>query len=286
MGVCLIFKRDDPGLCSVAPHPTLLITLAIAARYGFQAALQAAAICAAGHLLTLLLLLHRSVPGLYALLAPPYSTPLVVLGLCAVPFGMLVQRHIDTGRRFAADHAQLKAQRAQFEARLQELTDINIELAQRIVRAEVTVPALCEHARRLTTTDRGRLFHAALDLLADVLQVKAASIWLPTPAGPVRSHFRGAAEPIFPAPAVASWTEAGDVLLLCDTGLPQDPRAPYLIGRLREGEDGPVTAYLTVDEVPFRQSAQVRRLFVTVVAWISLAMGLSRGGVPAAAEAR
>lgn len=276
MAVALLFGRQDPGLSSVAPHPTLVITLAIAARYGFRAAVQAAAICAVGHVATLLILLHRDMPGLYVLLAPPYSTPLVVLGLLAVPFGMLVQRHLDAAGRFRADHDTLKAQRADFEARLQELTDINIELAQRIVRADVTVPALCEHARRLSTADRGALFHAALDLLADVLQVKASSLWLPAAGGPVRGPFRGDADPLFPAQVVASWSEAGDVLLLADTGLTLDPRTPYMIGRLREGPDGPVAAYLTIDEVPFRQSAQVRRLFVSVVAWISLAPALSR----------
>jgi hypothetical protein len=265
----VLLRRDDPGLVSVRPHPTLFITLLIVVRYGFRAGVEAAALCALEHMLALVLL--ANVPSFLVLLGAPYATPLVVLAPTAVFVGILVQRHLDRHRHTDAVSADLSRKLVEHESELTRVRDINAHLAEKVIGAEQTLPLLSRHAKELQSFDLRRACVAAVELCSDALGARGAAIWLGDDAALVLAASTGEAPSLTIDPMVKVCFDSRGLLRLADVPARSRARLPLLVGQLRAG--GVVVGYLAVDGIEFSASALAVRLFPSLLEWISGSVG-------------
>lgn len=268
----LVFP-DDPGFLSIHPHPSLFVVIIIGLRYGFRASLISVAITTLGYAFVLLQLVE--VPTYLYLLQSPYSTPTVVLVPLGVVVGLLSQRHLDKLNKVEEEYFALRQQVQSLEGEQEELRDVNLELAGRVVGAQGTVGQLYEFAKQLNVVDESKIYDGILDLLKEALGAEKSTIWRVGPNGVsflLCSEFVDRATVV--PPNFAQFDHLFDkdgVLALHD--LPENARdtnLPFLSGKLRGGPNGEVVAYVALDTIEFsRYSAETVRLFGMVVEWAS-----------------
>ncbi|MBL4634203.1 MAG: hypothetical protein JKY56_10035 [Kofleriaceae bacterium] len=264
---------DSPGFLSVHPHPSMFVVIIIGLRYGFRASLISVAITTLGYAFVLLQLVD--VPTYLYLLQAPYSTPVVVLVPLGVVVGLLSQRHLDKLNKALNDYAVLHLQVQDLEGEQEELRDVNLELAGRVIGAQGTVGQLYEFAKQLNVVDESKIYEGILDLLKEALGAEKSTVWR---VGPEGLEFLACSEPVDRAlvtpPNCQRYDHLFDrdgVLALHD--LPentQEANFPFLLGKLRGGPNGEVVAYVALDTIEFaKYSAETVRLFGMVVEWAS-----------------
>ncbi len=264
---------DSPGFLSVHPHPSMFVIIIIGLRYGFRASLISIAITTLGYAFVLLQLVN--VPTYLYLLQAPYSTPIIVLVPLGVVVGLLSQRHLDKLNKALNDYAVLHLQVQNLEGEQEELRDVNLELAGRVIGAQGTVGQLYEFAKQLNVVDESKIYEGILDLLKEALGAEKSTVWR---VGPNGLEFLACSEPVDRALVTPPNCERYDhlfdregVLALHD--LPEntrEPNLPFLLGKLRGGPNGEVVAYVALDTIEFsRYSAETVRLFGMVVEWAS-----------------
>ncbi len=264
---------DSPGFLSVHPHPSMFVVIIIGLRYGFRASLISVAITTLGYAFVLLQLVD--VPTYLYLLQAPYSSPIVVLVPLGVVVGLLSQRHLDKLNKALNDYAALRLQVQDLEGEQEELRDVNLELAGRVIGAQGTVGQLYEFAKQLNVVDESKIYEGILDLLKEALGAEKSTVWR---VGPEGLEFLACSEPVDRAlvtpPNCQRYDHLFDrdgVLALHD--LPEntrEPNLPFLLGKLRGGPNGEVVAFVALDTIEFsKYSAETVRLFGMVVEWAS-----------------
>ena len=268
---------NDPGFVSVQPHPTLFVVLIIGLRYGLRASLMAVILTAL--IYGALLLTLADVPTYLYLLNPPFSTPAVVLVPLGVVVGLLSQKHIDQVQDIKAANQMLLQENRSLKGEHEQLRDVNLELAGRVVGAEGTVEQLYEFAKQLNVADEQKIFEGLLHLLAQSLGAEKSTIWRLRDS---RLEFLACSQPVAPEalqpPDAARYNHLFDnrgVLALND--LPEKergPHLPFLLGKLTRGQQGDLIAFVAVDTLPFaRYNEESIRLFRMIIEWASTSLG-------------
>jgi hypothetical protein len=268
---------EDPGFVNVQPHPTLFVVLIIGLRYGLRASLMAVILTALTY--GALLLSLADVPTYLYLLNPPYSTPAVVLVPLGVVVGLLTQKHINQVAEVQASSAQLYHENQSLRGEHEQLRDVNLELAGRVVGAEGTVEQLYEFAKQLNVADEQKIFEGLLHLLAQSLGAEKSTVWRLRDS---RLEFLACSQQVSPdslqPPDAARYDHLFDnrgVLALND--LPEKergPHLPFLLGKLTRGQNGDLVAFVAVDTLPFeRYNEESIRLFRMITEWASTSLG-------------
>ncbi len=268
---------QDPGFVNVQPHPTLFVVLIIGLRYGLRASLMAVILTALTY--GALLLTLAEVPTYLYLLNPPFSTPAVVLVPLGVVVGLLSQKHINQVNEVQAANEMLLHENRSLKGEHEQLRDVNLELAGRVVGAEGTVEQLYEFAKQLNVADEQKIFEGLLHLLAQSLGAEKSTIWRLRDS---RLEFLACSQSVAPEatrpPDAARYDHLFDdrgVLALND--LPENergPHLPFLLGKLTRGQSGDLIAFVAVDTLPFaRYNEESIRLFRMIIEWASTSLG-------------
>jgi hypothetical protein len=261
----------------VQPHPTLFVVIIIGLRYGLRASLMAVVLTALTY--GALLLRLADVPTYLYLLNPPYSTAAVVLVPLGVVVGLLTQRHINQVNDVQDANEMLLKENRSLKGEHEQLRDVNLELAGRVVGAEGTVEQLYEFAKQLNVADEQKIFEGLLHLLAQSLGAEKSTIWRLRDS---RLEFLACSQQVAPEsmqpPDAARYDHLFDnrgVLALND--LPENergPHLPFLLGKLTRGGHGDLIAFVAVDTLPFaRYNEESIRLFRMIIEWASTSLG-------------
>ncbi|MCP4446442.1 MAG: hypothetical protein GY811_14015 [Myxococcales bacterium] len=267
---------------SVQPHPVFFVVLFISLRYGFRAGM--ISIILSSTVYGALLLQLADVRTYLYLLDPPYSTPLVILVPLGVIVGLLSQRNLDRVNAVLVSSEALEHENRKLRGEHEELRDVNLELAGRVVGAEGTVGQLYEFAKQLNVVDEEKVFTGLLQLLGEALGAEESTIWrIHDSHLEFFSSSMGSIADNKIAPDCARFDSLFDdrgVLALHD--VPESARAghlPFLLGKLRDGQQGPLIAYVAVDVIPFaRYNEETVRLFRMIVEWASTSLGNVHSG--------
>lgn len=273
----LLVYPQDPGFVSVHPHPAFIVVLIIGLRYGLRASLMAVILAALAY--GALLLSLADVPTYLYLLNPPFSTPAVILVPLGVVVGLLSQQHINRVAAVEASNAQLYQENKGLRGEHEQLRDVNLELAGRVVGAEGTVEQLYEFAKQLNVADEQKIFEGLLHLLAQSLGAERSTVWRLRDS---RLEFLACSVQVNPdsiqPPDCARYDHLFDnkgVLALND--LPENergPHLPFLTGKLTRGQKGDLIAFVAVDTLPFaRYNEETIRLFRMIIEWASTSLG-------------
>lgn len=285
----LLVFPDDPGFVGLHPHPAHAVVLFIGLWYGFRASMMAVVISALAY--GFLLLELADVPTYLYLLDPPYSTPMVVLMPLGVIVGLLSQRHIDQVAQMREHNLNLQRESALLRGEHEQLRDVNLELAGRVVGAEGTVGQLYEFAKQLNVVSEDKIYEGLLRLLAESLGAERSTIWRVVNSQLVFLVSSEVSPPdgIRP-PDVARFAHLFDdrgVLALHD--LPEESRhenMPFLLGELKDTHSGQVVALVSVDTLPFdRYSEESIRLFRMIIEWASTSLGNVNAMRPVSSDA-
>jgi hypothetical protein len=239
-----------------------------------------------------LLLQLAEVPTYLYLLNPPFSTPAVILVPLGVVVGLLSQKHIDRVREVMASNEALYLENQSLRGEHEELRDVNLELAGRVVGAEGTVEQLYEFAKQLNVVDEQKIFEGLLHLLAQALGAERSTIWRLQDS---RLEFLACSQEVDPGalqpPDCARYDHLFDdrgVLALHD--LPENqrtPNLPFLLGKLRNPRTGQIAAFVAVDTMPFaRYNEEAVRLFRMIIDWASTSLGNVNVSEPGPIEIR
>lgn len=282
---------DDPGFSQINPHPMLVCVVLLTARYGLSTGLMTTLLCGCAYITVLFMYVAPPTP--YHLLGGQYTMPLVLSLLAAVVIGTLVQGQL---RRLWSQDAEIEELRKENEVlklRQDELRDVNVELAEKVVDSASSLPALYRYAKALNVDDKEEMFQGLCNLLIDVVKAESVSVWEETPKGELllraKGGYLGAALPLSPNSALSHIAE-NEVFALHD--LPEEKRQanmPFLLGRLRSDSRKNMNAFLCIESLPLeRYNNETIRLFSVVVEWAtsSLNSASNKSAAPVKAKGK
>ena len=131
----LAFVPSRPGFVGVEPNPLWAVVLLMATRYGFRAGLFSALLCAAAYMALLATRISDNIIAPGDLMAWQYARPAVLFIIVGVVAGMLVQRHKDRIARLERETDALARKNLVLKQDEEQLRDVNVELANRVVGA-------------------------------------------------------------------------------------------------------------------------------------------------------
>lgn len=266
---------ERPGFVGVEPHPYYGVVLLVTVRYGFVAGMGGAALASALYFAQLVIGLDA--PSWRDFLAFEYARPAVVMGAGAALVGLVADGHLRRVRALEETLDALRAERGSLARDQARLRDVNAELAERVSRADSTLPVLYRYVRRLNVADQGGIHAALVDVLRDAMGARQASVYTVDGGRLTKSAGGGPPMPRLTEPAVRRLL-AGQVLTLRDVAAGPGEAPPlFMAGPLREGPEGPVVAVLTVDDIDFERYTQAAlRLFRVLVDWAAYSLAHAR----------
>ncbi len=286
--VNLVWLPGRPGFDGLEPNPFWAPVLLLAARYGFRAALLTA-LLASGVQLTLLgVAIEQQLPAWQDLAGWRYAHSAVLFILVGNTLGLLVDRQRVRSARLRQQLVELEESRGVLLREGAELRAMNHELAARVVSARVSLPALCEYARRLDEPGPDRALATLSELGAEVLRTRRCAVYVVAGRGLVLHSVNGervrrGARRALPLELEAALLDERRTVTLHDLAARGLPRDLYLGAPLCAGAGGPVRAVLAVEELDFvRYNPTTVRLFEVIVEWGTLVLG--RSAEPAARE--
>ncbi len=272
-GLNLIFF-DNPAFLGVEPHPFYAAVLLITVRYGFVAGAGCAALASGVYFAQLVVGLDA--PSWRDFLVFDYARPAVVMLSGAALLGLVADGHL---RRLGDLEARLGATRralADLEGEQARLRDVNAHLAERVTRADATLPALYRYARRLNVADEGAIYEGLVSVLRDAMRARRCSVYAVGAGGLSRVAGDGPDVSALAGPSLRRVMD-GRVLTLRDLEGGGEGAPLFLAGPLREGPEGPVVAVLTVEEIDFeRYNLAALRLFRVLVDWAAHSLAHAR----------
>jgi len=274
----MAFMPAQPGFLGIEPNPFWAVVLLMVARYGFRAGLLSALLCAATYMVLIATRVTEEVIALRDLMSWQYAKPAVLFLLVGVAAGMLVQRHKNRITALQRDNDRLIRENQTLKRGEEELRDVNVELANRVVGATDTLPMLYKYAKKLNNLDAGQILTVLTELVVEVTRAGRASVYrfennrLPLHArnGEQQSGCELKLEPgLFETLVVKR-----EVLTLHDLLKRNIKRQDlFLCGPLTAGGDGKVLALLAVEELDFlRYNPATIRLFNVIIDWASASL--------------
>jgi|GEM_PF-3755496 hypothetical protein len=260
----------QPGFLGIEPNPYWIVVLLMAGRYGFRAGLFSSLLCSATFctiVATKLNLLTIRDLTLFA-----YAKNPVLFITVGVIVGMLVQRLRDRQAKTEERLAALRQQHREIQQKQDELSDVNEELANRVINATDTLPILYKYAKKLNSLDHDEVYVALTELVVEIIKAERVSVYafhddialLHSRNG---HREEGAAFPLNDYLRQKLLDERRPVSLrdLADAGV-ENPGLK-LCGPLGP-TNGDIDAILVVDELDFmRFNPAAIRLFEVVINW-------------------
>ena len=276
---CNVFVfPDSPGMIDISPHPTLMIVVLIAARYGFTAAI--VAFFTAGLTYGALIYSMAEVPTYLHMVSKPYSTPIAVMVLAATLVGGIVEGHLRRVRKSDSARLEFENENRLLKSKQAELRDVNVELAEKIVASSSTLPALYRYAKALNVGDIQAIYQGLCKLLEEVIEAERVAVWkyedgkkfLAASQGfgvgeqPLDFEINDNAMRHFDDKGVLASHDIDDI----DTR----EKLPFVVGRIMAGDDGGLAAYVAVEHLPIEKyTPETIRLFGIIVDWASSSVG-------------
>ncbi|MCK5799574.1 MAG: hypothetical protein KAI47_20430 [Deltaproteobacteria bacterium] len=267
----------NPGFYGISPNPFFAIVLLMVARYGFRAGIFSAILSSIVYYATVRT--HVGVTTTQDLFAWEYAKPAMLLIVTGVIVGVLVQRHKIRIAKLEEDNDFLRKDNEKLKAGEEELRDVNVELAHRVVGATDTLPMLYKYAKKLNTLDIDGIFSALTELVQEVLKAGRVSVYALS-GDQLQLHSRNGRRATGPQLQLEPpiWEELigkRQVVTLHDLLSRNIQRKDiYLAGPLTEGPGGTLRAALVVEELEFlRYNPASVRLFGVVADWAANVLG-------------
>lgn len=267
------YMPAQPGFLGIEPNPFWIVILLAAGRYGFRAGLFSALLCAATYLGLVATRIGERVITLRDLMGWKYAGPAVLFVIVGVVLGLLVERHRKRVAKLEQENELLVKDNLTLKRGEEELRDVNVELAHRVVGATETLPLLYKYAKKLNSLDLHEIFTVLTELVVEVTRAEQVSIYeldgdrlvLHSRNGERRTGPDLALEPsLFDA-----LVNKREVLSLHDLLRRNIKRQDlFLCGSLTAGPTGNVLALLAVEKLEFlRYNPATFRLFRVIVDW-------------------
>jgi hypothetical protein len=268
---------SNPGFHGISPNPLFAVILLMAARYGFRAGMFSAVVSA----ITYYLLLTSKINVISSrdLVSWQYAKPAVLFIVVGVIVGVLVQRHKNRLVKYEEETDMLRRDNEQLRAGEEELRDVNVELANRVVGATDTLPMLYKYAKKLNTLDTDGIFTALTELVQEVLKAGRVSVYRLSGTA-LELHSRDGRKASGPQLALEEslyddLISKRKVITLHDLLSRNIQRKDiFLAGPLTEGAGGDIQAVLVVEQLEFlRYNPATVRLFGVVTDWAANVLG-------------
>jgi hypothetical protein len=267
------------GLLDVQPHPLWLVVLAIAIRYGSPAGYAGGAFAAAGYCL-----LSWLQPG--ALAGSPEVHPLlqpVLLFAGGAIIGELVQGR---QRRLTRTEEALRLAAASLQSlttRYQTLREVQGELEKSIVGQPASIASLYRTAKQLSSLDSSAVCTAAVNLVAEYLEVETCSLYLDCdgslrwragiPSKQAGSRYvLDASQPLVSQALREHRVATIHEQIMQGAGPTADDLQAIMVGPLLDGA-GRIRGVVVIERLPFLKFTPTAvQLFELLVDWVSTAL--------------
>lgn len=269
----LAYMPAQPGFLGIEPNPFWVPVLLMAARYGFRASLLASILAAASYFALVSLRVREEVISLRDLFSWSYAKPAVLLLLGGVVVGMLVERHRARVRKLEGENERLIKENLGLQRGEQELRDVNVELANRVVGATDTLPMLYKYAKKLNVLDVGQILTVLTELLCEVIKAKRGTVYRREGKQLVLHAANGrpaSGPPLALQPEILELLLSRRQVVTLHDLLTRNIRRSdlFLCGPLSTGTAGEVIAVLAVEEIEFlRYNPATIRLFNVITDW-------------------
>ena len=270
----LAFWPGRPGFLGIEPNPLWIVILLMVGRYGFKGGLCSALASGAAYMGLVATRVGDEVITARDLMAWQYAKPAVLLIGVGVLLGMIIQRKHTRLARVELDNEELVKQNLELKRGEEELRDVNVELANRVVGATDTLPLLYKYAKKLNNLDEAQVLTTLTELVVEVTRARQASVYwvrgnrLPLHARNGQVWDSGPELALEPG-LYEQLVVRRQVLTLHDLSSRGIKRKDlYLCGPLSQGTRGEVLALLAVEELDFlRYNPATIRLFNVIVDW-------------------
>ncbi|MCB9556590.1 MAG: hypothetical protein H6707_10835 [Deltaproteobacteria bacterium] len=158
----------QPGFFGIEPNPYWAVILLMAFRYGLRASLFAAAVCSTVYFA--LVYTHVGVVSPRDLLLWEYAKSPLLFLVVGILGGTLTQRHVDNLARSDERADALARQVDELQHGEAKLRDVNVELANRVLGANDTLPLLYKYAKKLNSVDVDHVLSAITELVQEVIK--------------------------------------------------------------------------------------------------------------------
>jgi hypothetical protein len=267
-----------PGFLGIEPNPFFAVILLMVLRYGFRAGLLSSVLAAAVYMALVATRIADQVIAFRDLMQWQYAKPAVLFLLVGVPGGMLVQRHRNRVAALEQENDLLVKDNLTLKRGEEELRDVNVELANRVIGATDTLPMLYKYAKKLNNLDVGEILTVLTELVVEVIKADQTSVYR-VEGTELPLHSRNGQRMTGPAlelePGLFDALVAKrEVLSLHDLLQRNIKRKDlFLCGALAEGSQGKVIALLVVEDLEFlRYNPATIRLFHVIVDWASASL--------------
>jgi len=269
----LAWMPAQPGFLGIEPNPFWIVVLLMATRYGFRAALLSSLLAALVYMALVATRITEQVIALRDLMSWTYAKPAVLFVVGGVPCGMLVQRLKNRITNLQRDNDRLVKDNLALRRGEEELRDVNVELANRVVSATDTLPMLYKYAKKLNNLNTDEILPVLTELVAEVIRADQASVYR-VAGNQLPLHARngkavtGSALQLEPG-LFETLVVKRETLSLHDLLKRNIKRKDlFLIGPLTEGTTGKVVALLAVEQLEFlRYNPATIRLFSVIIDW-------------------
>jgi hypothetical protein len=271
----LAFMPAQPGFLGIEPNPYWVPLLLIVARYGFRGGLFVSLIAASAYMVSVGLRVQEDVIDVRDLFSWQYGRPAVFFIVGGVLLGLLVQRHKNRIARLEQENSQLARENQTLKRGEEELRDVNVELANRVVGATDTLPMLYKYAKKLNVLDVNTIFTTLTELVADVAKAGKAAVYRLVPGTRrLEQHSSNGERREGPElelePEVFEDVVARHKVISLHDLLARNIKRKdlYLCGPLCAGANGEVLAVLAVEQLDFlRYNPATIRLFHVIIDW-------------------
>ena len=270
----LAFLPGRPGFLGIEPNPLWVVVLLMVGRYGFKGGLFSALATSATYMGLVATRVGDDVISARDLMNWQYARPAVLFIAVGVVLGMIIQRKHNRLAKVEQDAEELVKENLELKRGEEELRDVNVELANRVVGATDTLPMLYKYAKKLNNLDVAQVLTTLTELVVEVTKARQASVyWVRGNQLPLHARngqvWDNGPELVLEPELYEMLVVRRQVLTLHDlTSRGIKRKDLYLCGALSQGTQGEITALLAVEELDFlRYNPATIRLFNVIVDW-------------------
>ena len=270
----LAFWPGQPGYFGIEPNPLWIVVLLMAGRYGFKGGLFSALITGATYMGLVATRVADDVITARDLMEWQYARPAVLFIAVGVVLGMIIQRKHNRLAKVEQDAEELVKENLELKRGEEELRDVNVELANRVVGATDTLPMLYKYAKKLNNLDVAQVLTTLTELVVEVTKARQASVyWVRGNQLPLHARngkaWENGPELVLEPGLYEILVVRRQVLTLHDlTARGIKRKDLFLCGPLSQGTQGEITALLAVEDLEFlRYNPATIRLFNVIVDW-------------------
>lgn len=272
------FLPGYPGFLGLEPNPFWAVILLVTCRYGFRAGLLSSLLSSATYLGLVSTRIADDVIAVRDMFTWEYSRPAVLFIVGGVVLGMIVQRHLNQRDALRQENEMLVQDNQVIRQGEEQLRDLNLELANRVVVASDTLPMLYKYAKKLNVPDVDEIFTALTELVVEVIKAGRVSVYAMEDRE-LTLHSRNGQRAYGPGLALEPKLSKAllgrrQVVTLADMmrwGIQRQDL--FLCGPMTAGPDGRVLGLLAVEGVSFvHYNPASARLFKVIVDWASTSL--------------